>query len=192
MQEHLDDCESCARYLEVEDSFLQTLKGRLVEEEVPEGLEGRIREALEGEAPSTAQTPRGWLWSPVTATLAAAMILLAILVPTLREGSGVDSGAGTGEVVPIRGRVVTIVDEDCDRAGAAIEYQRGCENDRHLNALKVADGVYWHVSIDSPQAKEIVFDPGQRGRRVVVEATYYPEINTVKLIDVQDLVAMSF
>ena len=182
LQEHLDRCKSCARYLEVEDSFRAALKGKLRRAETPEGLESRIREALAQEAPAPGRRRWAWLWSPVATSVAAALLLVAVIVPGLRYPGG--SSEGGLRVV----RSATIVDEDCDRAGATLEQQRACRDSRHLNVLKVADGMYWHVNPDGPLAKDIVLDPAQRGRRVVVEGDYYPELHTVQLIDVRNAI----
>jgi len=188
LDEHAGACEACSRYLEVETSFLRGLKGRLGREEAPPGLETRIRAALEDEAPTVRRSPWAWVTSPAFAAQAAAVILLGVMV-WVAVGPGLSpdgSVPGSSSVQHLVGKVFTIVDHDCDRAGATPEQQKACRDERHLNVLKSADGQYYHVNLDRPLAREIVLDRGQRGRTVMISADFYPDIETLRLTRVQD------
>ena len=180
LQAHVDSCESCSSYLEVERSFLRGLRKRLKKEEAPAGLEARIREALEREAPAVRWSEWVWPRSAVASALAAAVLLVALIFIPRTLVSQEHPGAMRVN------RAVTIVDGDCDKAGATIAQQMACRDARHVNVLKVADGMYWNVNLDRPAARDIVLDPRQRGRRVVVEADYYPVLRTVHLIRVRE------
>lgn len=183
LQDHLDDCEACGRYLEVEQSFLVALKSRLARTAAPAALEDRIRSALSAEEPAPPRGLHGWVRGPFVPALAATLLLVALLIPSLGR-SGV-ARAGAPDHYPVV-RAVTVVDEDCERAGRSLEEQKGCRDARHLNVLKVADGMYWHVNLDRPLAKELVLDPHQRGRRLVVQADYFPSLETVRLVQVRE------
>jgi hypothetical protein len=188
LDEHADACETCARYLEVETSFLRGLKSRLGREEAPAGLETRIRAALENEAPTVRRSPWAWLASPAFAAQAAAVILLGVLAWVAIDPGSLQGGSvrGSSAVQHLVGKVVTIVDHDCDRMGATPEQQKACRDERHLNVLKSADGQYYHVNLDRPIARQIVLDRAQRGRTVVISADFYPDIQTLRLTRVQD------
>jgi hypothetical protein len=186
--EHADACEACSRILEVETSFLRGLKSRLGREEAPAGLETRIRVALEDEAPTVRRSPWAWVTSPAFAAQAAAVMLLGVL-GWVAVGPGLSpdgSVQGSSAVHHLVGKVLTIVDHDCDRMGATPEQQKACRDERHLNVLKSADGQYYHVNLDRPLAREIVLDRAQRGRTVVINADFYPDIQTLRLTRVQD------
>ena len=183
---HAEVCATCARTLEVENSMLRGLKARLGREKAPPGLEDRIRGSLRIETASSPERGRlSSLRTPGASALAAAALLAALLVPQL-----IDVASGTPE--PLVGsklrveRSATIVDHDCDAAGRSLAEQRDCRNARHLNVLKVSDGTYWNVNLDHPSARDIVLEPSQRGRRIVVEADFYPELHAVRLIRVRD------
>lgn len=181
MDQHRGDCDRCRRYAEVERSFGLALGRRLGEVEVPAGLEERIREGLSREAPTVGGGWSRWLRSPAVAAQAAAVLLVALLVGTV-----VGPELGPPAVAMRVTRAVTVVDVDCDRAHRVPEYQRACRDARHVNALKVGEGVYWNVNLDGPRARELVLDPAQRGRQLVVEADYYPDLGTVRLIRVRE------
>ena len=175
-EEPLDACPACARRLEVETSFLGALKSRLPRESAPPGLETRIRAALREEAPDLARPP--WYRTPWFAATAAALLLVVILIPSLPTGPG---GGGVGalhEVIAISGEEVVVVDLECDRAGMDAEYQRNCDHPDHFNALKTADGRYWHISPDQEGYGRLIHDMQVRGQRLVVDGRYYPAINT--------------
>jgi hypothetical protein len=183
---HAEVCATCEWTLEVENSMLRGLKARLGREKAPPGLGDRIRDSLRAEAASFPARGRlSWLTTPGASALAATALLAALLVPQL-----IDMGSGTPEaLVGSKLRVVrpvTIVDHECDAAGRSLAEQRDCRNARHLNVLKVADGTYWNVNLDHPSAHDIVLQPSQRGRRIVVEADFYPELHTVRLIGIRD------
>jgi anti-sigma factor RsiW len=178
VESHLDNCAACARALEVEEGFLRGLRSRRPRAEAPSGLEARVRAALAREAPDPA--PSAWYRGPWLAAAAAALLLALLLVPGLgrpREG-GWSPAAG---VVPVTGVEVMIVDLECDRAGMSIEQQRNCRARHHINALKTADGRYWHISPDQADYGKMIADPQIRGRRLVVDGDYYPGINTLRI-----------
>ena len=184
--DHSAQCEACARYLEAEDSFLRGLKGRLVAEAAPEGLETRVREALELEAPSAGRRGGSWIQTPAVSALAAAVLLAALLVPTLVGMPAGDAGSvGDPKILHVV-KTVTVVDHDCDMTGASFAQQLACRNARHLNVLKLGDGSYWNVNLDHPSARDIVMEPSLRGSRITVEADFYPELQTVQLIRVRE------
>lgn len=177
-EEHLSACADCARALEIEDGFLRALKARLPRAEPPPGLEQRIRAALREEAPDPAAP--AWYRTPWFAAAAAAVLLALLLVPGL--GRPLDGGwSPAGGVVQVEGMEVMVVDLDCDRAGMSVEYQRRCADRHHVNALKTADGRYWHISPDHKEYGKLIADPEMRGRRLVVDGDYYPGINTLRI-----------
>lgn len=181
LQQHLDSCECCARYLEVEESFARALRLRLSRIEAPEGLHARLKEALNGLRPAPARRWT-WLFSPLAAVAAASILVIALLVSS-RVGSR--AGARAGNAVHVV-RAAMIVDEDCDRAGFPIGHQRRCRKASHLNALKLADGTYWTLGLGEREAREILVDVTQRGRRVVVEGDLYPAIRTLRITGLRD------
>jgi len=184
--EHLAECDTCARYREAEDSFLRGLKGRLVAEAAPEGLETRVRAALELEAPSAERRGAWWIRTPAVSALAAALLLAALLVPTLVGTPAGDAGSlGEPRILHVV-KTVTVVDHDCDMTGATFAQQLACRNARHLNVLKLGDGSYWNVNLDHPSARDIVMEPSLRGSRITVEADFYPELQAVRLIRVRE------
>ena len=180
LQAHVDACRECSRYLELEISFLRGLKKRWKGEEAPLGLEARVLKALEREAPSVRRGGGPWYQRSAVSALAAGLLLVALIASPF-SGRAI-TNAGVMRV----SRAVTIVDGDCDAAGVTLRNQLACRDTRHLNVLKVADGMYWNVNPDRPAARDILLDPHQRGRRVVIEADYYPALRTVQLIRVQE------
>ena len=158
---------------------------KLTTEEAPAGLEDRIRSALETEAPGVGRGALGWLRTHAFAAQAAAVLLVGFLffVPI---GEVPPPGPEGASVIHLVNKPLTIVDHDCDRAGRTPEQQRACRHNNHLNVLKAGEGQYFHINTDAPLGREIVLDPAQRGRFVVVNADYYPDLRTVKLISVRD------
>jgi hypothetical protein len=183
---HADACRDCSRRLEVEDGFLRALKGRLGRVEVPPGLEGAIRDALARETPVRRSGSGSSLRTRGASALAAAVLLGGLLVPAILEGPGRANAIGSDALRIVK--ATTIVDRDCDAAGRSTAEQRTCRNARHVNVLKVGGAVYWNVNLDHPLAKDIVLDPDQRGRRVMVVADFYPDLRTVHLISVRPAV----
>lgn len=177
-EDHLDACPACARRLEVEESLLGALRSRLPRATAPPGLETRIRAALREQAPDPSRLP--WYRMPWFAATAAALLLVVILVPSLPSGSG-GGPAALGEVVVISGEEVVVVDLDCDRAGMGVEYQRNCDHPDHVNALKTADGRYWHISPDQEAYGRLIHDQQVRGQQLIVDGQYYPAINTLHI-----------
>ena len=183
LQAHLDDCEDCARYLELEDSFLEGLKARLARVPAPSGLKSRIRAALEREAPAPRSRRWAWLHAPGTAAAAASLVLALLLGTAVLKGPAVEfSEMDRVHVV----RSATVVDLQCDRGGRTLEQQRRCRHARHVNALKIADGTYWNFSLGQEKAREIALDPEWRGRRVEVEGDFYPDLSTIYLSRIRE------
>lgn len=175
---HLSACAGCARALEVEEGFLRVLRGRLPRAEPSPGLDQRLREALRGEAPDPPAP--AWYRGPWLAAAAAALLLALLLVPGLGRPLGGGWSPVSG-VVPVADVEVMLVDLDCDRAGGSVEEQRRCADPHHVNALKTADGRYWHISPDHADYGRLIRDPRMRGRRLVVDGDYYPGINTLRI-----------
>ncbi|MCP3978705.1 MAG: hypothetical protein GY716_05145 [bacterium] len=180
MEQHLDECPPCARLLEVEDGFLRALKSRLEPTPATPGLETRVRAALDSEA--LRRRPRGWLGSPGLAAAAASVVLAVVLLLGLGgELSPVEAGA-----IPVE-REVMVVDLDCDRAGKPVRQQRKCMHRRHLNALKLRDGTYWHPALDDSAYRGLAFDRDMRGHRLLVSGKLYPAIGTVRVERAREL-----
>jgi hypothetical protein len=181
LQAHVDGCDCCARYLEVEDGFLRGLRARLAAPPPPPGLEARLRGSLSSLAGSRGggARPAGPFW----ASLAAALLLAALLVVGFSPGTGDDLSPAVP--VPVIQEAV-VVDLVCDEAGASFERQRRCRHPKHVNALKLPDGTYWAVLLEGEVCRKLVLDPQERGRRLVVEGFYYPAIRTVELVAVRD------
>ncbi len=180
LQEHLDGCPACARYLAVEDSFLRLIRASAGRVPAPPGLETRIRARLAG---GSASRPRrglpGWLAAPGAAAAAAALILGLSLVLVVGGMPGGPGGGRAGVIHVVR--TVTVVDRDCDRAGRTLEQQRGCRHPEHVNALKPADGMYWNLSLGQDAARALALDPARRGERITVEGDFYPDLSTIRL-----------
>ena len=180
LQEHLDGCPECARYLEVEASFLRLLRASARRVPAPPGLETRIRARLaDGPGAGRRRGIFGWLAAPGTAAAAAAVIL-AISLAAVVNGMPGAVGGGRANVIRVV-RTVTVVDRDCDRAGRTVEQQRGCRHPDHVNALKPADGMYWNLSLGQDAARAIALDPARRGERITVEGDFYPGLSTIRL-----------
>lgn len=179
-QTHLDHCDRCARALEVETSFLAGFKGRLERTPAPPGLETRIRAALREEAPDPVRGAWSWLRAPWFAAAAACALLVGLLAVGLPLVPGPTPGGQVGEAVLVS-RQGTIVDYDCDRAGAPLDLQKDCTHPGHVNALKMADGSYLQFSLAGEVSRDLVVDRSRRGSRVVVQGDYYPRIHTIEV-----------
>jgi hypothetical protein len=176
-QEHLNACVSCAALLEVEDGLLRGLKTRLTRVPAPPGLETRIRAQLR-QAGRWGRPAVGWVRKPWFAALAASLLLAVLLFPSGESLESPPVPSGSSEYVT---RVVTVVDFHCDSAGRSYEQQRQCPDPAHLNALKLDDGGYWHVSLDHEVGHELVTDRRLRGTRMRVEGLLYESIRTLQL-----------
>ncbi len=194
LQAHLDSCEPCARRLEMETGLLETLKNALPREKAPAGLETRIRAALDAaEAADMADTRgkspiatfAGWWRDPKWATMAAMLLLAALIVPLVRQAGREGNGVEATALPAIYNGV--IVDHDCDRQGLSILKQRDCPDRTHLNALKLADGTYLHFNLYQSRYTRFVTDPGMRGREVSIEGTVYPDIQTLEILNLQEV-----
>jgi len=175
LQGHLDACPACARRLQAEDGMLRCLQSVLKRSPAPAGLETRLRACLEAETPRRTNL-FGWLFSPAFAAAAAAVLLALILVP-----GWVPTGAPP---LAVNGAVrvaeeLTLVDLDCDLAGADTEYQRHCRDPLHINALKTAGGEYWQIAAERREFRRLLLEPSLRGRRFHVEGYYHPGLRTV-------------
>jgi hypothetical protein len=76
---------------------------------------------------------------------------------------------------------VTVVDFDCDNAGRPFDQQRLCTHPKHLNALKLEDGGYWQISLDSEVGRDLITDRAIRGTRMHVEGWFYERIRTLQV-----------
>ncbi len=171
LQDHLDRCPACARYAEVEASFERVLRARLVRAAAPEALRARVRAALAAES---APARRGGLW----ASAAAALLLSVLAAPTL---------AKLPRQAPVEGalrlaRAATVVDRDCALAGRTLCQQRLCTNPQHMNGLQIGEGYVLAIHPDRPRAAELCWDRALRGRRVHVEALYFPALGVVQVV----------
>ena len=182
LQEHLDACTDCATRLEVEESFLRGIKARVVRAPAPPGLETRIRAALEQRRVSV-RGSSAWFRAPWFAAAAASLLLALLLLPWT------DSPFDREQSTPVLQveQEVTVVDHDCDRAGLSYPQQRGCRNERHLNALKLQDGSYWNIGVDEEASRDLLLDPHMRGHRILVRGDLYPAIRTLELRGSRDL-----
>ena len=193
LQAHLDACDACARRLELEREFVAALRGRLERVPAPPGLETRIRASLEREAGAPSGSRTGWLRAPWFAAVAASLLLAVLIVPDLRTsglGSLRPERPGDGEPGQHARYVeddVMVVDPDCDRWGRSIAAQRKCRLHRHLNALKLADGTYWNISLDRPDYRDLLTDPAMRGLRLHVAGDYYPRLRTLQVHSAREL-----
>lgn len=170
--DHLERCAPCARRAEAEQSFGRFLRSRLRRQPAPPSLAARVRAALDAQV--AGPRLRWWTFVPAAATLVLALVLGALL-----SGRGPEA-LRAGEVVRVE-RAATIVDLHCDRAGMSLEYQLRCRHPAHFNALRVADGQYWNLSLDQESAQEIVMDRARRGERVMVAGDYYPALGTLRI-----------
>jgi anti-sigma factor (TIGR02949 family) len=175
---HAADCVECGHRLAIEDAFLGALKARLQRTSAPPDLRDRVRAALRAEGPR-GRTPV-WRRPPWLVPLLASGLLAAGLVAI--SGS-VGSPPGS---LPVD-RDVLVVDLECDRAGAALDDQRACDEPQHLNALKVGNERYWNVSMDQDGFRHLVIDPAWRGHRLRVRGDLFTRIRTVRLTDFEDL-----
>ena len=176
LQEHLDACPGCSRRLEIEDGMLRALRARLEPTPAPPGLETRIRAALAEQSPAPAAI--AWYRRPWLAA-AAASLTLAVLLFQGVDWPGIDSSRRG--VVEVSWKVVTVVDRDCDKAGASYAQQLRCRRADHLNALKVSDGNYWHLSADQELSRRLMLDRTMRGKRLAVDGELYSAIHTLQL-----------
>jgi len=174
LAEHAHRCPSCARRLEVEETFLEGLRSRLGRVQAPPALRARLREALEREA-----SPRGgsgWIRIQWLVPAAASLLLAFVLMPAAPSGA---------LVLPVD-RVVTVVDIQCERAGRSLQEQRGCDHPRHYNALKVGPDRYWMVSLDHELGRRLVSDRALRGRRLQVVGDLFTASGTLHVADYTD------
>jgi len=169
--EHLNGCAPCAALLEVEQALLRGLRARLSPVAPPPGLETRVRERLRQAGRSSRSGP-DWVRKPWFAAAAAAVLLALLVIPTLNLESSPPAYVS---------RVVTVVDFDCDNAGRPFDQQRLCTHPKHLNALKLDDGGYWQISLDSKVGRELITERAIRGTRMRVEGRFYERIRTLQL-----------
>ena len=178
MQQHLNGCPPCASRLEFEAGMLAGLKGRLQPLPPPPGLETRLRAELAKQAGESSGV-LAWLRTPWFAALASSLVLAILLMSF--------GASPTSSALEQVDELVTVVDRECDRMGAALADQRGCRHPRHLNVLKRSDGSYWSVSLDGELGREMITDPEMRGHQLRVEGMLFPSIETLKIDRVDDL-----
>jgi anti-sigma factor (TIGR02949 family) len=169
MAEHAEACPPCGRRLEVEQGLLRGIQSRLERAEAPPELRVRVREALEAEAAPSGLS--GWLRAPWLLPAAVALVLAFALWPLIPQ---------IASVTRVDQRVV-LVDLECERAGKTIEQQRRCTHPKHFNALRVADGRYWHIGLDRTAGREIVSAIELRGHRLRVEGELDERSETLHL-----------
>ncbi len=192
MQEHLDRCAGCADRLELENRLLAALKAGLPREKAPESLGLRVRAALEQEASIPPVPERrtasfaGWWRDPKWATLAALLLLVLLVAPFVRRGGG-ERGAGGSPVPAMAVYTGVIVDSTCDKAGLSILQQMDCPDHTHLNALKLTDGRYLYFNLYQSRYTRFVTDPRMRGREITVQAAVYPDIQTLEIVNLQEV-----
>jgi anti-sigma factor (TIGR02949 family) len=175
LQEHLEGCESCARRLELEEELLRCLKLRLRTAAAPSELQGRVRSALHQ---ARGVPGRRGSWVPLAA-VAAAMLLLVLFVA---GPSGQLGARATGLA-----REVTLVDLDCDRAGVSLDQQRRCNHPHHVNALRLANGEHWSLSLDGQDARLLAMRRDLRGHRLRIQGDFVPALRALRLRAVSDL-----
>ena len=169
--EHLNACAPCAALLEVERGLLRGLKARLAPTPPPPGLETRVREQLR-QAGRPSRPGLDWIRKPWFAALAASVLLALLVIPS----HNLESSS------PVRvTRVATVVDFDCDNAGASFEQQRQCTHPKHLNALKLDEGGYWQISLDHAVGRDLITERSNRGTRMRVEGWFYERIRTLQV-----------
>lgn len=181
LQDHLDGCEICARRLAVEDDLLRCLRQRLRRAPAPAELQWRVRSALR-----EARGASSWmgLRRPWLTAAAASVLLLVLLVPGMR---GLFQGRSSpGERFGLE-REVTLVDLDCDRAGASLEQQRRCHHPHHINALRLASGEHWNLSLDGADARLLALRHDMRGHRLRVQGDFVPALRALRLTRFSDL-----
>lgn len=180
-QAHLNACESCADRLQIEETLLRVLRAKLPRTPAPPGLETRVRASLRAQGERATGLP--WFRTPWFAASAAALLLMAVLVPSL-IGDREDAPAGAGVTVQ---EEVVVVDRDCDKAGRSVEDQRRCTHPLHINALKLAEGSYWTISPDQTDFRYLLLDRGVRGRKLVVRGELYRDAETIRLTEIERL-----
>lgn len=181
--EHAARCESCARRLQTEESFARFLRTRLRRETAAPALRARVREALRREAPERPPGLGSLFRRPAVGVAAAALALALLLGPALLS---TPAGApAAGQVVRVV-RTATVVDLQCDRLGRSMSEQIRCRHPRHFNALKVADGQYWTLSLGQEGVRDLVLDPGRRGRRLIVRGDFYPALSTLRVAEIRE------
>jgi hypothetical protein len=183
---HLELCADCRRFDEVEAGFDALLARGLSGASPPEGMQDRLRRRLE-EAGPPASARRGFrppLWAGVAA--AAAMLVVGLLLPSPFRAPGTGAPADAGARAerpagPVEGEVELagmLVDDDCDRAGAPVEYQRECDDPRHHTVLRTDAGEYVALALHGDAAP---LHRGHRGRRVVARGRYQALTGTLNL-----------
>jgi anti-sigma factor (TIGR02949 family) len=185
---HLAECPDCRRFDEIEASFDRLIAGALAAAPAPEGLQERIRSRLDEAAP-VAEGARGlpaWGW----ALAAAAALIVGLFIPNPARpvgGSGPAEETQTvaqADAVPaaeqteIRG---ILVDDECDRAGMPVRYQKDCDHPRHHTVLRTEAGEY--VSLVAHAGMPSI-GRGQRGRKVLARGVYQASTGTLDLSSV--------
>ncbi len=117
------------------------------------------------------------------------MLLALLLVAGLGPGASL-LGGGSGPM-EVDGQEVLVVDGPCDQSGVPIDQQRLCRHPQHLNVLRITDGNYWNVSLESEVGRQLLLDPSWRGRRMTVDGKLYPDIRTLQLERYEVLNAVS-
>ena len=175
---HLHTCPPCERYLEVEAGFATVLRAGLPRTQAPDALRERVCRSIEQEGKASRPVAPGLRFLTVALLAAAAAFMATLVAPPLFRGVQGQAQLDAARHVV---RAATVVDEDCDRAGHTTDQQRNCHARSHFNALRMADGTYWTLSLDAPEARQLVADVEMRGHRIVVEGDLYAPIRTLHL-----------
>jgi hypothetical protein len=186
VREHLEACADCRRFDEVEASLDRLIAGALAAGPAPSGLAERVRARLdEAEGPlSASRGLPGWGW----ALAAAASLIVGLFLPNparlLGPGEAAAEGrADAGHLRPAPEAVEAelsgvLVDDECDRAGMPLEYQKDCDHPSHHTVLKTDRGEYVALVAHAGQPS---LDRSQRGRRVRARGVYLASTGTLDL-----------
>lgn len=181
---HLEGCPDCRRFDEVEASFDRLIAGALASAPAPEGLESRVHARIAEAAPvrGALRSLPSWGWAA-----AAAALIVGLFLPSparylrgLTGGEEIRTAAqgtqdGEAELIELRG---VLVDDECDRAGMPVRYQKDCDYPHHHTVLKTERNEY--VSLVA-HAGIPTLDRGQRGRAVVARGVFQASTGTLDL-----------
>jgi hypothetical protein len=181
IDEHLEECSSCARRAAFEKNFNLTLREGLGEVEVPAGVIARVRRGIAGEARSTSRGFFGrWVMHPLAGYATAAELLVALVLPAALGGApGIGGWQTLFQAVHVTSG--TLVCVECDRAHMTAEEQQKCRRFNHHTGVKTADGQYWNI-VHRGAGAELNERPELRGSDVKFEAEAFLKIHT---LDVQ-------
>ena len=178
IDEHLEECSSCARRAAFERNFDRILREGLVEKEVPVGVIARVRQGIAREARSSSRGFFGrWVMHPLAGYATAAVLLLALLLPATLGGA---PGIGGWQTLFQAANTMSgiLVCQECDRAHMSFEEQQRCRRFNHHTSIKTADGQYWTI-VHRGAGAELNERPDLRGSSVRIEAEAFVKIHTL-------------